>query len=120
MTKDNQQDEAHVLASRPYALFVFLDETTDGDTIYVATNPELPGCIAQGDSIVEAEDILTEVRQDYIAHRLAHNLPVPEPQSAWTVGQQSVEQSFAYRIIEPEPQQSADIPDFSMQVAISA
>lgn len=79
MANNNLQETARSLAARPYTLFAFLGKTTTGGTIYVATNPELPGCYAQGDTMQESEDILAEIREDYIAHLLAHNLTVPDP-----------------------------------------
>ena len=79
MTRNSKYQEAEQLAMRPYSLFVFLDQTTDDDTIYVAVNPELKGCVAQGETVNEAEENLAEVRIDYITHLLAHGLTIPEP-----------------------------------------
>lgn len=79
MANNDLQETARTLAARPYTLFTFLDKTTTGDDIYVATNPDLPGCYAQGDTMQEAVDILVKIREDYIAHLLAHNLTVPDP-----------------------------------------
>lgn len=79
MSNNSWHEEALTIANRPYIRFVFLDETTEGDLIYVATNPDLPGCCAQGFTVEEAEAILAEVRIDYVTHRLANGLPIPEP-----------------------------------------
>ncbi len=71
---------------RPYILVVFRDETTDDEPVYVALNPELDGCVAQGDSMQEAQENLEEYRIDHIEHLLKHNLPVPGPalpEPAW-------------------------------------
>lgn len=119
MSRNNQPQETLVPRLSSYSLFVFLDETTDGDTIYVATNPDLPGCIAQGDTIAEAEDILAEVREDYIAYLLAHNLAVPEPQSAWSVESSLLDRPIGYRIIEPAPEQAAEMPEINLQMALT-
>ena len=116
MTKDNEQDEARAPAVSPYALFVFLDETTDGDTIYVATNPELPGCVAQGDTVEEAVEILAEVREDYIAHRIANNLPVQPPVAARSFERQMDDLPFVYRIVEPESERDDRLADVNLQV----
>ncbi len=77
MTKT--KDHAAELAARAYFLFMFRDKTTDDDYIYVARNPEINGCIAQGETMEEAQENLNEVRADLIQHLLEHNLPVPEP-----------------------------------------
>jgi predicted RNase H-like HicB family nuclease len=75
------KDKARRLARRPYVLIVFRDVTTDDEPIYLAMNPELDGCMAQGETMQEAQENLNEFRVDLIEHLLAHELPVPEP--AW-------------------------------------
>lgn len=116
MTEKDLQERVMEPANRRYALFVFLDETTDGGTVYVATNPDLPGCVAQGDTIEEAESILAEVRSDYFAHRLAHHLPpVPETAAVRGAGNVGPGRSTTFRIIEPddglaEPDMSIAVP----------
>lgn len=84
MTKQvtsNLQREVEKLANRVYFTIVFLDKTTDDESIYVAVHPELDGCVAQGDTVEEARENLNLVRRDYILHLLEHNLPVPGPAS---------------------------------------
>lgn len=71
--------DALELARRPYTTIVFRDRTTDDDYLYVAVNPELEGCLAQGETAQEAQDNLNAFRIDYIQHLLEHHLPVPEP-----------------------------------------
>jgi predicted RNase H-like HicB family nuclease len=68
------------LAERPYSMLVFLDEDTDGTLGYVALNPELEGCMSQGDTYNEAIENLNEARIDYIESMLEDNLAIPEPQ----------------------------------------
>ncbi len=67
-----------------YATDLFKDKTTDGDSIYLAQNPELEGCMAQGETPEEALTYLEEVRVDYIEHLLEHNLQIPFPKSITT------------------------------------
>jgi predicted RNase H-like HicB family nuclease len=74
------QAMAQECASRPYLTVVLRDETTDGDPIYVAMNPELEGCIAQGDTPDEARQNLSETRIDFIRYMLEDDVPIPEPQ----------------------------------------
>lgn len=85
----NYQDQARELANRHYTVITFRDKTTDGDYVYLARNPELDGCMAQGESLAESQENLLEVRIDYIEHLLEHNLPVPYPE--WMVSQSASE-----------------------------
>ena len=55
------------------------DKTTDGGCIYVAQNPDLYGCIAQGGTVIEARENLRLVREDYIAHSYIHGISLPNP-----------------------------------------
>ena len=61
-----------------YTTIVWRADTTDGDYIYLARHPELPGCCAQGDTPEAARSALDEVREMYLAHLAAHKLPAPE------------------------------------------
>lgn len=72
-------ERAEKLAARPYDVQVLGEETPDGQTIYLARNPELYGCKAQGETIEEAIANLNEARIDYIYALLEDHLPVPEP-----------------------------------------
>ncbi|MCB9457773.1 MAG: type II toxin-antitoxin system HicB family antitoxin [Anaerolineaceae bacterium] len=74
------RDKAITLANRPYRVVVFLDKTTEGDSIYVALNPELEGCVSQGDTPEEAIGNLKMAREDFIYFLLEDELDVPEPQ----------------------------------------
>jgi len=49
--------------------------------MFVASHPDLPGCLAQGSSAVEAIANLDDARNDWITFRLEEGLPVPEPPS---------------------------------------
>ena len=75
----NPREEAVKLAERPYFEKIVLDETTDGEPIFVAYSPELEGCIAQGDTVEEARKNLSEARVDCIQSLLEDGLPVPDP-----------------------------------------
>ncbi|MGA2820306.1 MAG: type II toxin-antitoxin system HicB family antitoxin [Anaerolineales bacterium] len=70
---------AEMFAELPYTVEVDLDQTTENQPIYLACVPELPGCLAQGESIEEATKELREARIDYIESLLAGGLPVPMP-----------------------------------------
>ncbi len=70
---------AETLASRPYQLITFRDKTTDGEPVYVALIPELPGCASHGESQVEAVEALNEAKVEFIYFMLEDGLAVPEP-----------------------------------------
>ena len=75
----NLMEQATQLAKRPYLVETSLDETTEGELIYLARSPEIEGCIAQGETIEQAQKNLVEARIDYIFSLLEDGLPVPEP-----------------------------------------
>jgi predicted RNase H-like HicB family nuclease len=72
-------EHAQDLAARKYDVEVLRDETTDGQPIFLARNPELSGCKAQGTTIEEALSNLIEARADYIYGLLEDGLSVPDP-----------------------------------------
>ncbi len=80
--------QAVELASKSQITITFRDKVTDGDEyIYLAINPQLQGCIAQGDTPEEALENLNEVRTYWFEHLLEHGLPIPEtdiPESIFT------------------------------------
>ncbi len=48
---------------------------------WTATIPDLPGCIAVGDSPEEALDLIQDAKQSWISASIMRNLPIPEPES---------------------------------------
>lgn len=76
---ENLREKAKTLAARPYLIRIVRDDSEPEEVLFVALNPELEGCVAQGLSVEEAEANLDEFRIDYIEHLLEHNLPVPDP-----------------------------------------
>jgi antitoxin HicB len=56
-----------------------IELTPDPDGGYVAEHPDLPGCIAQGETADEAVAALGGARRLWVEARLEENLPVPEP-----------------------------------------
>ncbi len=81
---ENLREQAAKLAARPYTLRVLRDDSEPEEPLYVALNPELDGCMAQGTTIEEAEISLNAFRIAYIEHLLQHGLPVPEPATMTT------------------------------------
>jgi predicted RNase H-like HicB family nuclease len=100
--------QAEELASKPYIDSVVLDETTDGEPIYLAFTPELEGCMAQGETIDKAVENLQEARADYIYSLLEDNLAVPEPRST-TRTTVSVSSTFLIRVTTAEVKQPWEI-----------
>lgn len=65
----------------PYAVEVVPDATTDGGVCYLASHPELPGCMAHGDTPPEALRNLEDARRLYLATLMKRGLEVPQPMS---------------------------------------
>jgi len=76
--------QAEKLAAEPYTVEILKDETVDGKTVFVASHPELPGCMAQGVDIAEAVVNLGEAAVEYIMSLLEDGLPVPSPSTMMT------------------------------------
>jgi len=71
------EDKAKYLASQPYAVEVMKDKTTTGEDVFLAKNPQLYGCMAQGATVEEALANLADARLDYIEGLLEDGEPVP-------------------------------------------
>jgi predicted RNase H-like HicB family nuclease len=63
----------------PYTLVMESVEKPDGTWIRRAEYPELPGCVAEAVSPLDALDKLEEARVRYILGRLRRGEPVPAP-----------------------------------------
>lgn len=81
----DMKERAKLLAERPYSIQYVLDETTDGQPICLLSHRELPGCMAQGATIEEAESSLDDARREYILSLLEDGVPVPDPIAQATV-----------------------------------
>ncbi len=58
---------------------VVIEKTDNG---YSAYAPDLPGCIAAGDSQVEVEELMREAIIMHLESLREHGEPVPEPQTS--------------------------------------
>jgi len=75
-------EKAKQLANRPYVVEMYRDNTTDGKGfVFLAVNPEIKRCKAQGLTMEEALSNLDDVRIILFEHFLDHNLIIPAP--AW-------------------------------------
>ena len=52
-----------------------------GETSYGAYVPDLPGCVAVGETLQEVEELIREAIQFHIEGLREEGLPVPEPSS---------------------------------------
>ena len=59
--------------------FLVVIEKADGN--HSAYSPDLPGCVATGETREEAEENIHEAIQMHVQGLLEDNLPVPESQS---------------------------------------
>jgi len=103
MAKKTLRERAIELSRIGYTTELLRDKTTDGDQIYLALNPELEGCMAQGETPQDAITNLEEVRVDYFEHLLEFNLPIPNAKPAETrdtVGK-NITQTKVYNITFP-------------------
>jgi len=75
------EDKAKYLASQPYAVEIVKDKTTTGEDVFLAQNPDLYGCMAQGATIEESLANLADARLDYIEGLLEDGEPVPDVSS---------------------------------------
>lgn len=63
----------------PYVMVISSVERPDGEWVRRAEYPELPGCVVEADTPLEAIDRLDEARVRCILERLDHGEPVPVP-----------------------------------------
>jgi predicted RNase H-like HicB family nuclease len=94
----SRHDIAINLSRLGYTLVLLRDKTTDGDCVYIALNPELEGCMAQGLTEIEAIENLDEIRVEHIEHLLEYHLPVPTPNHATASSTISNEVVFTHNI----------------------
>jgi predicted RNase H-like HicB family nuclease len=52
-----------------------------GETSYGAYVPDLPGCIAVGETLEEVKTLIAEAIEFHIEGMLEDNLPIPQPVS---------------------------------------
>ena len=87
-------ERARAVAEWPYTLKISKDKTVDGKDVFLATHPELIGCMAQGETVQEAVGNLKEVTCEYILSLLEDQVPIPVPSSKLTIT------SYAHSTIE--------------------
>lgn len=78
---ENFDQKARALAAQPYHIVYSQEEIEGGKLVYFLSYLELPGCVAQGDTLEEAKAELEEVAYEYILGYLEDGIPVPAPYS---------------------------------------
>lgn len=68
-----------------YPYLVVKDMTAAGEACFVASHPDLDGCMASGWTPAEAVRNLDDARELYLADLRARGLKIPEPQNGVTV-----------------------------------
>ncbi len=74
----NLKMKARKLSKQPYHIVV-TNESTPEESIFFVSYLEMPGCMAQGESLSEALQELEEAKYEYILNYLQHKVPVPKP-----------------------------------------
>ena len=77
--------------SVPYVMVMESIEGPSGDWLRQASYPELPGCIAQAATPIEAIDQLERQRISYILERLQDGRPVPVPRAPLRHGSEGLQ-----------------------------
>lgn len=112
--------QAEELAARNYELMISIDTLSDGETVYVVSNPELPGCMAHGQTLGQAMRELTESRIAYIYYLLVDGVDVPEPSGATTTTTTSTGQIIRYIQTPTEPLEKGELESQSSRVLVIA
>ena len=68
-------DQIDTLMALDYVIVLSPDE--DG---WIATIPDLPGCMAVGETKQEALELIEDARRSWIEASLKRGLPIPQPQ----------------------------------------
>src|SRR5947209_4868371 len=78
MDPKNVEQEVEQFMQYPYAIVIEKD-ICDTQPCFVAYNPELSGCMAQGNTQIEAVVNLSEARRELITVLLEEGIKVPLP-----------------------------------------
>jgi predicted RNase H-like HicB family nuclease len=97
---DQWLEKAKELAFQNYEFRLEQDVLSDGSPVFLASNPELPGCKSQGSTVEEAMVNLAQARIDYIYSLLEDGLDVPEPKAINTISGTSPDAVVTYIVQE--------------------
>jgi predicted RNase H-like HicB family nuclease len=62
--------------------YLVVIEQSDPATNYSAYSPDLPGCVAVGDTLEEVERLMQEAIALHVSSLREHGEPVPEPRAS--------------------------------------
>jgi predicted RNase H-like HicB family nuclease len=100
---DKQWETAEQFAARNYFTIVNREKSEDGEHYYVATHPDLPGCVADGQTPEEAKLELANTRVDYFYFLLEDNLPIPEPRTYEVTSKYKPVEVYSDNILREQP-----------------
>src|SRR5258707_13997 len=92
-------EQAKQLASRNYQTIFERDVLSNGKTVFIARNPELEGCKAQGYTRDEAKENLDLARIDYIYSLLEDKITPTEPIASDETQTGNLENSITYHVV---------------------
>lgn len=81
MTLLLEPEPAEIVAPVPGYDVHITPEVVDGEVVYLAVHPSLPGCRSHGSTPREAEDNLADARSMYLEALEDSFLPIPEPKA---------------------------------------
>lgn len=67
-------------------VIITYDDTDPDNPYYIAENPELPGCLSDGETPEEALANLADARREYVFSLLEDGLSVPSPATVTNKG----------------------------------
>ena len=115
--------DINLYARLPYSVVVIPEKGEEAQLVYVASHPELPGCMSHGATPDEALANLAEARTLYIRTLLEKHIEVPVPVAFETVTsgdyQRIVWEVIQFEVSEPDSQLQFPIPDHR-QVSLPA
>lgn len=100
---DKQWATAEQLAARKFFTVVNRERTEDGEHYYVAAHPDLPGCVADGQTPKEAKLELANARVDYFYFLLEDNLPTPGPRTYEVPSQYKSVGAYSDTVLREQP-----------------
>lgn len=100
----------------PYSVEVTPEQTTEGTPCYLASYPDLPGCMSHGDTPDEAIANLFEAKELYIKTLLEKGQDIPLPTSSsvaiWEVA--GIEPEISEVNLQPFPTEVTPLESLEM------
>jgi predicted RNase H-like HicB family nuclease len=103
------REEAEKFAAFPFVVSLVKDVDEEGQPVFLAINPELDGCMADGKSFEEAIENLNDARTDYIQVLLLSGQPIPLP-SVMVEGQEQEIESIPVLTYDASEGEAKPVP----------